>query len=307
MQFNNSKIWFIYNPNSARVLKKGSLLKKNYRRFNAQLHSLEKFSDVQIVVSKALENKVSYVCIEGGDGTTHGVITAFLKQSTNSNLPFFILIPGGNTNQISKNIGIKSASIKALKKSFKVNKVINTPILSITDNNKNSYFGFLFSSGALPQLTDYTKNRFHQRGIGGSFAVVGGMLKGFKKNNKITQPTKIKVDIRTTKNHKIDDLHFGSIVTTLPSLILKLDPFWGKQEFPLRLTYASSNHKKLIKNVISLWLGNKNKSRKQDGLFSWNATKIKFHYTGPCMLDGEFLRLSNNFVISSTKPLNFIR
>ena len=90
MQFNNSKIWFIYNPNSARVLKKGSLLKKHYRRFNAQLHSLEKFSDVQIVVSKALENKVSYVCIEGGDGTTHGVITAVSKTINKFKLFHFL-------------------------------------------------------------------------------------------------------------------------------------------------------------------------------------------------------------------------
>ncbi|MDG1142323.1 MAG: diacylglycerol kinase family protein [Hellea sp.] len=307
MVSDNSKLYFIYNPYSAGVLKRGSFLKKNYQRFNAQLHSLEKFSDVELIVCKALKNNASHICIEGGDGTIHGVMTEFLKQSPNLTLPSFMLIPGGNTNQISRNIGIKSTSIKALERSLKIGSTINFPMLSITDDKNNSYYGFLFSSGALPQMTEYTKKRFHQRGIGGSAAVLGGMIKGLKKKNKIVQPTKIKIDIETLKNHTIDSLHFGSIITTLPSLILKLDPFWGKEEFPLRFTYASSNYKRFFKNVISLWLGKKNKSRKKYGLLSWNAIKIKFYYTGPCMLDGESLKLSDRFIISSTKPIKFIR
>lgn len=307
MVSDKSKMCFIYNPHSAGVLKRGSFLKKNHQKLNGQLHSLEKFSDVKVIVCKALKNKVSHICIEGGDGTVHGVMTEFLKQSSNLTLPSFILIPGGNTNQISRNIGIKSTSIKALEKSFKKDNTINIPMLSITDDKNNSYYGFLFSSGALPQMTEYTKKRFHQRGIGGSAAVLGGMIKGLKKKNKIVQPTKIKINIETLKNHTIDSLHFGSIITTLPSLILKLDPFWGKGEFPLRFTYASSDYKRFFKNVISLWFGKKNKSRKKYGLFSWNANKIIFKYTGPCMLDGELLKLSDSFIVSSTKPIKFIR
>ena len=125
MVSDNSKLYFIYNPYSAGVLKRGSFLKKNYQRFNAQLHSLEKFSDVELIVCKALKNNASHICIEGGDGTIHGVMTEFLKQSPNLTLPSFMLIPGGNTNQISRNIGIKSTSIKALERSFKIGSTIN--------------------------------------------------------------------------------------------------------------------------------------------------------------------------------------
>ena len=35
--------------------------------------------------------------------------------------------------------------------------------------------------------------------------------------------------------------------------------------------------------------------------------KIIFYYTGPCMLDGELLKLSDSFIVSSTKPIKFIR
>ena len=159
MVSDKSKICFIYNPHSAGVLKRGSFLKKNHQKLNGQLHSLEKFSDVKVIVCKALKNKVSHICIEGGDGTVHGVMTEFLKQSSNLTLPSFILIPGGNTNQISRNIGIKSTSIKALEKSFKNDNTTNIPMLSITDDKNNSYYGFLFSSGALPQMTEYTKKK----------------------------------------------------------------------------------------------------------------------------------------------------
>ena len=91
MVSDKSKICFIYNPYSAGVLKRGSFLKKNHQKLNGQLHSLEKFSDVKVIVCKALKNKASHICIEGGDGTVHGVMTEFLKQSPNLTLPSFML------------------------------------------------------------------------------------------------------------------------------------------------------------------------------------------------------------------------
>jgi len=259
--------WFVFNAASAKVAKKGALLPKIAEQYNAVIRDVGDFSDVDILVQDALAAKAEHIIIEGGDGTVQGILTAFLRHEKARNLPLFTLVPGGNTNQVARNIGL--------------------------------------STGALPQVTDYTKDKLHDRGIGGSMAVIGGILKGATGASSITQPTTIKLNIETNGIQKLRGPHLGTIVTTLPGLILKLDPFWGEGERPLRVTYVAGEYQKLVRHVASLWMGRKNKDRSQDGLYSWTADSLKYRYKGPCVLDGELLDLTKGFKIRATKPIGF--
>ena len=89
--------------------------------------------------------------------------------------------------------------------------------------------------------------------------------------------------------------------------MLKLDPFWGEGDRPLRVTYVAGEYQKLAQHVASLWLGKKNKDRSQDGLYSWTADGLKYRYKGPCVLDGELLELTKGFKIRATRPIRFAK
>ena len=237
-----------------------------------------------------------------------GILTEFLRHEKARNLPIFTLVPGGNTNQVARNVGLSAATPQAVAKALSADNTISrAPLLRITDKDQRKYYGFLFSSGALPQVTDYTRDKLHDRGLGGSLAVIGGILKGTAGTGGITEPTTIELDIDADSIEKIRGPHLGTIVTTLPGLMLKLDPFWGEGDRPLRVTYVAGEYQKLAQHVASLWLGKKNKDRSQDGLYSWTADGLKYRYKGPCVLDGELLELTKGFKIRATRPIRFAK
>jgi len=297
--------WFVINTASAKVAKKGALLPTIAKAHNAVLRDVGDFSDVDTLVRDALAANAQHIVIEGGDGTVQGVLTEFLRQEKACNLPIFTLVPGGNTNQVARNVGLSGATAQAVKTALHQDTIVTAPLLRIKDKAGRKYYGFLFSSGALPQVTDYTKDKLHDRGIGGSMAVIGGILKGATGTSSITSPTTVKLNIKAGNTHKLRGPHLGTIVTTLPGLILKLDPFWGEGDRPLRVTYVAGEYHKLVRHVASLWLGNKSKDRSEDGMYSWTADGLRYRYAGPCVLDGELLELTKGFKIRATQPIRF--
>ena len=101
--------------------------------------------------------------------------------------------------------------------------------------------------------------------------------------------------------------HLGTIVTTLPSLMMGLDPFWGEGEGHLRVLYADARARRLVRNLTGLWLGRKSIDRSGDGLESFQSDGLTYHYTGPTILDGEKLEMaSGQFTLSATRPLPFV-
>lgn len=296
---------FIVNKLSERVARKGSVLGPLAQETDTTCFHLDPFDTLPSAVTKAADGGISHVVIEGGDGTVQGVISAFLYQAEKfKTFPAFSIVPGGMTNQVAKNIGLKSARAKSVQATFgRKAKVVEIPLLNIIDSDGPSYAGFLFSTGAIPQITRYTTSELHRKGIGGSLAVLGGILKGMRGNDKsLMQTTPLRME------GLFDGSHLGTVVTTLPSLIMGLDPFWGEGAGPIRATWVDQNYKGLAKNILQVWMGQKSKDRSPDGFYSKCVDEISFEYDGDIVLDGEFLSIpSGKFIVRPTRPVTFLR
>lgn len=297
---------FFVNPLSARVSRKGSTLELIAAREGSPLSSLSSFEDLPAMVAQAAKDQVEHIIIEGGDGTVQGIMSECLRQEAQfSRVPSFSVVPGGMTNQVAKNIGFSSARLahvqKRLTQSPKATKV---PVLQISDPGGAQYWGFLFSTGAIPQITRYTTSQLHKKGVGGSLAVLGGILKGIRGDDTaLMRPSQILID------HVFEGSHLGTVATTLPNnLILGLDPFWSKDEGAIRLTWADAKYQRLGRHIASLWLGRKHIDRSADGLHSTRRDELHYTYSGPVVLDGEFLSFpSGKFTIRATRPMTFLR
>jgi len=299
---------FIVNHLSERVARKGSVLEAISGDTQTPLHTLGNFEDLPDTVLRAAKNKTPHIFIEGGDGTVQSVLTAFLRRKDQFEaFPTFSIVPGGMTNQVAKNIGLISASRSLIEKTMThVQAPTSTvPLLSVAGPDHDPFYGFLFSTGGLPMITEYTKSNIHNKGIGGSLAVAGGILRGISgKREDVMYPTEITLELN---GQTISEDHLGTVVTTLPGLILGLDPFWGTEDAPLRVTYGRGDTRRLYKHVAGLWAGQKSKDRSKDGLKSWNTHKIDYHYSGPVVLDGEALDFpSHEFSLTSTDPIGFV-
>lgn len=295
---------FIVNLLSERVARKGSILEPLAQETGTDCFRLDPFDALPSAVASAAENGVSHVVIEGGDGTVQGVISAFLYQAEKfENFPAFSIVPGGMTNQVAKNIGLKSATERHVKSALTgPMEAIEMPLLNVVDSEGPNYAGFLFSTGAIPQITRYTTGELHRKGIGGSAAVLGGILKGVRgDDDKLMQITPVRMD------GLYEGPHLGTVVTTLPSLIMGLDPFWGNGDGPLRVTWVDEHYKGLARNIVQIWMGLKSKDRTQDGLYSKRVSEIAYHYEGDIVLDGEFLSIpSGKFTVRTTRPVTFL-
>ena len=300
---------FIVNPLSERVARKGSALEQIAGEMDISCIRLDSFDVLPAAVTQAAENGLNHVVIEGGDGTVQGVLSAFLNQNEKfKTFPSFSIIPAGMTNQVAKNIGLKSASPKSVKAALNRElKPIDAPMLNVFDSCGDSdgprYAGFLFSTGAIPQITRYTTSEIHRKGIGGSAAVLFGILKGLRGNDEaLMKITPVSLD------GLYEGPHLGTVVTTLPNLIMGLDPFWGGEPAPLRLTWVEGNYRRLARNVFSLWMGRKSKDRSRDGLHSKCVESLAYQYDGEIVLDGEFLSIpSGKFTVTATRPVTFLR
>lgn len=297
---------FFVNPFSARVARKGSTLALIAQRTGTPLVNLDTFEGLPAAVLKAAKDQVQHVVIEGGDGTVQGVMSEFLRQGDKfSSLPKFSIVPGGMTNQVAKNIGFSSAGLAYVEKRLVLPpKSKQVPLLHISDPGGTEYWGFLFSTGAIPQITKYTTGQLHKKGVGGSLAVLGGILKGIKGDDAaLMKPSQISID------GIFEGLHLGTVVTTLPNnLILGLDPFWSTDEGAIRLTWADAHYRHLGRHIASLWVGRKHIDRSADGLHSTRQDEIYYSYSGPAVLDGEFLSFpSGKFTVRATPPMTFLR
>lgn len=294
------------NPYSERVGKKGSRLATHASEHDARVFDLALFEALPSQVEAALETS-DLIVIEGGDGTVQCVMSEVMRQvGDKHDIPDFAIASGGMTNQIAKIIGMKRVGRSGLKTLHEDPKALQTRLMRLSCDGTPDQFGFLFSTGALPMVTDYTKNELHTRGIGGSAAVVGGLVKAVTAERDSVMPA---TDcVLRINGETLAGPHLGTVATTLPSITMGLDPFWGDEEGDLRLTYVDGSCTKLYRHIAEIWVGFKDKDRRPDGFHSWNTSEAEFEYSGPVMMDGEPINVPGNvFRLSASRPITIRR
>lgn len=297
---------FFINPHSERVGKKGSRLASHATDFGAQVFDLALFEALPSQVEAAL-NRADLIVIEGGDGTVQCVMSEFMRQiGSDQDIPDFAIASGGMTNQVAKLIGMRHVGRSGLKDIHDDPDMSETRMLHLSAPDIPDQYGFLFSTGALPMVTDYAKSELHSRGIGGSAAVVGGIVKAVTSERDSVMPATecvLKLPTQT-----LSGPHLGTIATTLDSITLGLDPFWGTGDDPIRLTYIDGAYRGLYRHIAGVWAGQKSKDRRPDGFHSWNVDRADFDYAGPVMLDGEPIRIPGHaFRLRASRPIRIRR
>ncbi|MEE9273350.1 MAG: diacylglycerol kinase family protein [Robiginitomaculum sp.] len=311
---------FLINPLSNTVATRGSVLARA-NSLPAKTYTLDSFDDLPDFVTKIADANTEIVFIEGGDGTIHSVLTEFLDQQQSFNpLPQFVLMPGGTTNLVAKQIGMKRPSIKKVAKILTAPKVVtrvDIPLLNLKyANEERQYKGFLFSTGALVSATSYTLTTVYKEGILGSAAVRTTLRRvlfgGPQMREKILKVSPATLEIgKDSVTDIIDGNHILCLATTLQKPLIGFSPFWGQEGGPLRISHVQAGAKYLIRNVSRFIKSAQTKrSRKilaRDGYRSWAVNNAQITHAGPIVLDGEFLpQTSGSIALSTTQPLTFL-
>jgi len=319
----NGRVVFFTNPISQGVKRKGSRLEAFHSTNPHNDHSLLSAKSVTETSAafKALAfTPQDHLLIEGGDGTMQRTLSCLLAALPSlDHCPKLSLIAGGLTNQIAANVGLKSTKPSYIKAAIATpDKGLRpTPILKLTHSGTDHtpHYGCLFSSGALPFVTEYYTEKVRASQTGGKAAIAATLVKAVSGNqaarDALMPATEISLRLETSNGARTKTgAHLGTVVTTLPSLMMGLDPFWGESSQvdagDLRVFYADARARRLVRNLTGLWLGRKTIDRSGDGLESFQATQLDYHYDGPIVLDGERLDLGSPFSVTATQPLPFV-
>lgn len=309
---------FIINPQSHTVAKRGSDLVRAGVTTKTNCYMLDTFAALPAMVADILAQGREHVFVEGGDGTIHGVLSAFMVQQPDvDKLPNFTLLPGGMTNLVAAHVGLKrptAKKIRALTENPQGQKIVEMPMLGAkAEGTDKAHYGFLLSTGALPAATRYCAEHVHTKGIGGSAAVRNTLLKVLfgrgVEREIILNPTPLSLNLGTAL---IEGDHIITVATTLPRLMIGLKPFWGAGDGKLMITHAGKDARNVVRNISRMLLPGQSAAAaaklKRDGFQSWNVDTAHMRLTGEVVLDGEFLPQTNAPIsLFATKPLRFIK
>ncbi len=111
--------------------------------------------ELSAVAIEFLENDIEIVAVNGGDGTFHHVITAFVNAYEGNRLPKFILLRGGTMNTVSNSLKFKGRTVDIFKNAVKSHNAgktfreIQQPLLKI-----NKKYGFISGLGVVAKFLD---------------------------------------------------------------------------------------------------------------------------------------------------------
>lgn len=316
-----NKTAIFINPHSHTVKTKDSVLSAISTDLVSPNHRfmLEDFTALQTQITPLIQDQIKTVCIEGGDGTVQAVISACLQRQDEFNpFPKFVLLPGGMTNLAARHLGVKRPTVEKISAILQSDNpsVQSLPLLSIHTNDQTQY-GFLFSTGAFAAASKYCQETVHGDGYTGAKAVlitIKRILFGPKaQKSDILQPSPLSLHVN---GGDIKGIHVLTIASTMKTLMLGLTPFWtnpdqASKPNKLRLTLIKQGARGYVKNLLLLLKPSQSAKRieklERDGFHSFEQNSIVINYTGPMVLDGEFLSPTKSpITLSTSQPIQFV-
>lgn len=227
-------IGLIINPKSKQNKKNPARIKKIEEVFNNQgiyrlTHDMEGLREAAKEFKK---EKIDILCINGGDGTNHMTLSAFMQEYEEKDFPLVALITGGTMNTYATSIGIKDNAFKMLKKViYNYNnkipfKTIEQPLMKINDR-----YGVLFGTGVI----DRWMREYYKEGADGAKTAIKLILRGIYSTIMGTEEAKyyfkfekikLTVDGVTSKIEEFSTIAAG----TIREMGLGFTPFYRAYE-----------------------------------------------------------------------------
>lgn len=249
------------------------------------------------------------VAVEGGDGTVMAVTTALMRAAAETGRPPppIVLIPGGRTDLVARHLGAPRDPDAVARIVERGARARTARPLRVQHAGDVTYAWFL-GTGAVPRAAAYTHEVVYGRGekAAGSASVAAtllGVLGNPRRFAEVTAPSAFRADLGGTP---FGPDHRFMLATTLPGLMVGLDPFWGAGDAPVRVTLARGDSAKLRRTVAAVWAGRVPKDAEARGYVSRNLGRMTYRADGPTLIDGERRQLSGRVTVTAGGPIRFL-
>lgn len=308
LQVNNSKpqimrTGLIFNPLGGQFRKRDSLI----RAALADLHEVNQIEATNLsafnqAVQVLIAAEIEWLIIVGGDGTLQGVINCLFAQLPLDKWPILTIVPGGTTNMISLDLGMRDKPEKvlikikqALQQSSKV-LLVKRPVLRIEQADVKNVYGMLFGLGLIARGVRFSQSRIKQLGLTGNFFTIMIVLRSVI-GTFLGRPNAEWAPVRVKKADESGALkektYTFALVSALKHLLLGIRPYWGNESAPLHSTFVAQHSKGFWYQIWLLIAGRGHGLEKKDGYESANIFSIEIWLDDEYIVDGELYHASS--------------
>lgn len=316
------RIGVLSNVKAGRSSKRMDRVLAEVHRHPDLLH-LETHSNRMVpdAVSALASENIDLLVINGGDGTVQHVLTELLSEPRREWLPILAPLRGGRTNMIALDFGARRDAARALRKLVEDNqrglleaRVMERGVLRVDlGAGTGVRYGMFFGAGVLHRAIQLTHRSFPEgraQGVFGASLVTLALLARIVagKTRGILDPDKIQIALERTPTAA--DEYVLTMATTLDRLFLRMRPFWGTEDAPIKVTTLTAAAQRLATAVPGVMRGRPPAwATPEAGFASHNAEEVALRLDCGVLLDGELFEPAPDRLVtlSAADRVRFVR
>ncbi len=264
---------------------------------------------------------VELLVVNGGDGTLQYTLTQMLTTDDFPHIPMVAPLRGGRTNMSALDLGAQRDPIKGLQallddaRAGRIERrFVDRPLLRVeTVRDRDVHFGFFFGAGMIPRAIDLTLNIFpngRSQGVFGAGIVTAGLvLRAIaKRQDGVLTPDKAQIML---DGKLVDGGEFLLIIaSSLQRLFLRINPFWGQENAPVRFTSIATGSERTAAAAVGILRGKPGAFvTPEAGYTSRNVETAELRLDAGFTVDGEIIppRSGEIVRISGDRRIRFVR
>jgi hypothetical protein len=247
-------------PEVAKILR---VLRDYPQVLHVETHSVRAVPEA--LASLAREN-VELLIVNGGDGTLQYALTRILTTGEFGRIPMVAPLRGGRTNMSALDLGAHRNPVRGLQDLLDAvysddieSRIVPRPVLRVeTLREPTVNYGFFFGAGMIHRAIALTHEKFPQgksQGVFGAGLVTGGLIlrAGTNRLDGVLTPDKALIEL---DGELIDHGEFTLIIaSSLQRLFLRINPFWGQENAPVRFTAIASPSERTLRAAPGILRG----------------------------------------------------
>jgi len=265
------------------------------------------------------EAGVEVLVLVGGDGTVQHTLTRLLGEGGSGWMPLIAPLPGGSTNATAIDLGTQRSAVRGLAALIQAaleerlaERIVERSVLRVALPDEVR-FGMVFGAGMFARAVSLTHQSFPQGRLQGAFGTSITLLVQLSRAARGRFQGVLALDkmqIRYDREPELSQEVLLSLVTTNRRLILGLNPFWGQEPAPLRVTTVEGRAEHAARAIPGILRGRPQAFvTPERGYTSRNVHQLELCLDAALVLDGELLPPTpdRRVRISAVEGVRFLR
>ncbi len=241
---------------------------------------------------------VEVIVLNGGDGTVQHALTHLLRGSQAGYLPWLAPLRSGRTNTIAGDLGAARNPVRGLGALLDevasgrvAERIVERPVIRV-EIDEGVYYGLFLGFGMLHRAVRLVHEAFppgRSRGTLGAGVLTASLVLRSALEPQaggILTPDDIELVLDGEARGRLA-LRLA-MVTTLRRLFFGIEPFWGRENAPLRVSLGEARVQRIGRVAIGILRGRPGPFvRPENGYHSHNVHRLEARLDGGLILDGE--------------------